>query len=43
MHLCVTFLHTKKGVAEQFVKDVEDEISVIMKNPDAEVVGKVRT
>ncbi|XP_050484374.1 sphingosine-1-phosphate lyase isoform X3 [Bombus huntii] len=40
IHLCVTYVHTQLGVADQFLNDVETELSIILKNPDAPVDGK---
>lgn len=42
IHLCITQLHTKSGVAEQFLKDVKDSIEEIMKDLDAKTTGMVR-
>uniref|UniRef100_A0A8C2TEL2 sphinganine-1-phosphate aldolase n=1 Tax=Coturnix japonica TaxID=93934 RepID=A0A8C2TEL2_COTJA len=39
IHLCITQLHTKPGVAEQFLKDVKDSIEDIMKNLNAKTTG----
>ncbi|GAA6111147.1 sphingosine-1-phosphate lyase 1 [Tachysurus ichikawai] len=39
IHICVTMLHTQPGVAEQFVKDVKDEVAKIMKNPKEKTTG----
>lgn len=39
IHICVTLLHTKPGVAQQFVKDVEDCVCEIMENPKAKTTG----
>ncbi|KAM6104851.1 LOW QUALITY PROTEIN: sphingosine-1-phosphate lyase 1 [Pterocles gutturalis] len=39
IHLCITQLHTKPGVAEQFLKDVKDSIEEIMKNLKAKTTG----
>lgn len=41
IHLCVTYVHTQLGVADQFLSDVETELSIILKNPEAPVDGKV--
>lgn len=41
IHLCVTYVHTQLGVADQFLNDVETELSTILKNPEAPVDGKV--
>lgn len=42
IHLCITQLHTKPGVAEQFLKDVKDSIEDIMKDLTAKTTGMVR-
>lgn len=42
IHICITQLHTKPGVAEQFLKDVKDSIEDIMKNLNAKTTGMVR-
>ncbi|XP_071896431.1 sphingosine-1-phosphate lyase 1 isoform X5 [Anas platyrhynchos] len=39
IHLCITQLHTKAGVAEQFLKDVKDSIEDIMKDLNAKTTG----
>lgn len=39
IHICLTLLHTKPGVAQLFVKDVQDSLSVIMKDPGAKTTG----
>lgn len=39
IHICVTMLHTKKGVADQFVDDVRDEVAIIMTNPNEKTTG----
>ncbi|CAH2321263.1 sphingosine-1-phosphate lyase 1 [Pelobates cultripes] len=38
-HICLTVLHTKPGVAQQFVKDVQESVAVIMQNPGAKTTG----
>lgn len=42
IHLCITQLHTKPGVAEQFLRDVKDGIEEIMKDLNAKTTGMVR-
>lgn len=42
IHLCITQLHTKPGVAEQFLQDVRDSIQDIMKDLNAKTTGMVR-
>ncbi|XP_058241957.1 sphingosine-1-phosphate lyase 1 isoform X2 [Hemibagrus wyckioides] len=39
IHICVTMLHTQPGVAEQFIKDVKEEVAKIMKNPKEKTTG----
>lgn len=41
IHLCVTHLHTEEGKADSFLKDVQEAVAVIMKNPQKEVDGKM--
>lgn len=40
IHICVTFLHTKPGMAEKFVNDVELTVKEIMQSPEKMVEGK---
>ncbi|XP_019394190.1 PREDICTED: sphingosine-1-phosphate lyase 1 [Crocodylus porosus] len=39
IHLCITLLHTKDGVAELFLEDVKECIFEIMKDPGAKTTG----
>ncbi|CAL1538873.1 unnamed protein product [Lymnaea stagnalis] len=39
LHVCLTMLHTQEGVADQFIKDVEESVNEIMKTPKAECGG----
>lgn len=39
IHICVTYLHTKSGVAEKLVKDVEEITFELMKDPAKPVEG----
>ncbi|XP_073541959.1 sphingosine-1-phosphate lyase 1 [Phyllobates terribilis] len=39
IHICLTLLHTKPGVAQLFVKDVQESLLVIMKDPGAKTTG----
>lgn len=41
VHLCVTYVHTQSGVADQFLNDVETELVEILKNPETPIEGKV--
>lgn len=38
-HICLTLLHTKKGVAERFIKDVRECTAEIMKDPKIKPTG----
>lgn len=39
IHLCVTYLHTRDGVAKRFLDDMKDTVEEILKNPKAEAEG----
>ncbi|XP_053548006.1 sphingosine-1-phosphate lyase 1 [Bombina bombina] len=39
IHICLTLLHTKPGVAQEFVKDVKESVTEIMKDPGAKTTG----
>ncbi|XP_074856364.1 sphingosine-1-phosphate lyase 1 isoform X1 [Carettochelys insculpta] len=39
IHLCITLLHTKPGIAEQFLEDVRVCVLEIMKDPKAKTTG----
>eukprot|EP00123_Amoebidium_parasiticum_P016426 comp23423_c0_seq1/m.38965 comp23423_c0_seq1/g.38965 ORF comp23423_c0_seq1/g.38965 comp23423_c0_seq1/m.38965 type:complete len:547 (-) comp23423_c0_seq1:293-1933(-) len=39
LHICLTNVHTKEGVAERFLKDVKEETAEIMKNPGDKASG----
>lgn len=41
IHICVTLMHTKPGVADNFINDVETIVKEIMKNPEKPVEGKM--
>lgn len=41
IHICVTVLHTQPGVADRFVRDVKEQVAIIMKNPKEKTTGKV--
>lgn len=41
LHLCVTDVHTKDGIADQFVNDVKEQVAKIMLKPDKVVEGKM--
>uniref|UniRef100_A0A1L8E2I0 sphinganine-1-phosphate aldolase n=1 Tax=Nyssomyia neivai TaxID=330878 RepID=A0A1L8E2I0_9DIPT len=40
-HICVTFMHTREGVADSFLKDVQQQITEIMKDPGKPAEGKM--
>lgn len=40
IHICVTVLHTQPGVADRFVRDVKEQVAIIMKNPKEKTTGK---
>uniref|UniRef100_A0A8C5PR50 Sphingosine-1-phosphate lyase 1 n=1 Tax=Leptobrachium leishanense TaxID=445787 RepID=A0A8C5PR50_9ANUR len=39
IHICLTVPHTKPGVAQQFVKDIQESVAAIMKDPGAITTG----
>ncbi|KAK5908160.1 hypothetical protein CgunFtcFv8_016241 [Champsocephalus gunnari] len=39
IHICCTVLHTQKGVADQFVNDVKEQVAIILKNPKEKTTG----
>ncbi|KAL5018188.1 hypothetical protein ScPMuIL_003910 [Solemya velum] len=39
IHLCVTLLHTHKGVADRFLADMDTCVAEIMKKPNAQAEG----
>lgn len=41
IHICVTYMHTKKGVAEAFVHDVEVELAKLLLEPGKPAEGKM--
>jgi len=41
IHICVTHVHTKPGVADQFLEDVNTALKTIMETRDIPVKGKV--
>lgn len=41
IHLCVTLLHTKEGVADKFLKDARECLEELLASPDAEAGGMV--
>jgi sphinganine-1-phosphate aldolase len=40
IHLCVTLVHTKPGIADRFIEDFKRCTAEIMKSPNAEVGGQ---
>lgn len=41
IHICITHLHTKPGVANLFLEDLRTELVDILKTPNVELTGKV--
>ena len=41
IHICCTVLHTQKGVADQFIREVREQVAIIMKNPKEKTTGMV--
>ncbi|OBS79168.1 hypothetical protein A6R68_18445, partial [Neotoma lepida] len=39
IHFCITLVHTRKRVATQFLKDIRESVTQIMKNPKAKTTG----
>ncbi|MEJ1288219.1 sphingosine phosphate lyase 1 [Cricetulus griseus] len=39
IHFCITLVHTRKRVAIQFLKDIRESVTQIMKNPKAKTTG----
>ncbi|XP_029926422.1 sphingosine-1-phosphate lyase 1 isoform X2 [Myripristis murdjan] len=39
IHICCTVLHTQPGVADQFIRDVREQVAIIMKNPKEKTTG----
>ncbi|KAM3863302.1 sphingosine-1-phosphate lyase 1 [Diretmus argenteus] len=39
IHICCTVLHTRPGVADQFIRDVKDQVASIMENPKEKTTG----
>ncbi|XP_008282840.1 sphingosine-1-phosphate lyase 1 isoform X2 [Stegastes partitus] len=39
IHICCTVLHTQPGVADQFIRDVKEQVAIIMKNPKEKTTG----
>lgn len=41
IHLCVTYMHTYDGIAQNFINDVKNSVTEIMKDPGQVVEGKM--
>lgn len=41
IHICVTLMHTREGIADNFINDVESIVKELMKNPERPVEGKM--
>jgi len=41
IHICVTNMHTRSGVADNFLNDVESIVGELMQNPEKPVEGKM--
>uniref|UniRef100_A0A671XMR4 sphinganine-1-phosphate aldolase n=1 Tax=Sparus aurata TaxID=8175 RepID=A0A671XMR4_SPAAU len=39
IHICCTVLHTRPGVADRFIRDVQEQVAIIMKNPKEKTTG----
>uniref|UniRef100_A0A3Q2PKW5 sphinganine-1-phosphate aldolase n=1 Tax=Fundulus heteroclitus TaxID=8078 RepID=A0A3Q2PKW5_FUNHE len=39
IHICCTVLHTQPGVADRFIREVKEQVAVIMKNPKEKTTG----
>ncbi|XP_039890465.1 sphingosine-1-phosphate lyase 1 isoform X1 [Simochromis diagramma] len=39
IHICCTVLHTQPGVADHFIRDVREQVAIIMKNPKEKTTG----
>ncbi|KAG8313335.1 Sphingosine-1-phosphate lyase 1 [Homalodisca vitripennis] len=40
IHICVTHMHTERGVADRFLSDVKSGVTEIMKLPDRKDLSK---
>ena len=38
-HICITMVHTKEGIADRFIGDIQEETAEIMKQPKAKTTG----
>lgn len=41
VHICITFMHTKEGVADRLVADVTQQVEIIMRDPKKPTEGKM--
>ncbi|KAM7343999.1 sphingosine-1-phosphate lyase isoform 1-T2 [Cochliomyia hominivorax] len=41
IHICITDMHTKSGIADKFIADVRSAVAEIMKDPGVAVSGKM--
>ncbi|ERL90710.1 hypothetical protein D910_08057, partial [Dendroctonus ponderosae] len=41
LHLCVTLMHTKPGLAQKFLDDTKDSLAEILKDPAVPVQGRM--
>lgn len=41
VHICITYMHTREGVADQLVADVTAQVEIIMRDPKKPVEGKM--
>ncbi|XP_069001269.1 sphingosine-1-phosphate lyase 1 isoform X1 [Embiotoca jacksoni] len=39
IHICCTVLHTQPGVADEFIREVKEQVAIIMKNPKEKTTG----
>ncbi|KAM4730347.1 sphingosine-1-phosphate lyase 1 isoform 1-T1 [Anableps anableps] len=39
IHICCTVLHTQPGVADRFVREVKEQVAIIMENPKEKTTG----
>ncbi|XP_042358065.1 sphingosine-1-phosphate lyase 1 isoform X1 [Plectropomus leopardus] len=39
IHICCTVLHTQPGVADRFVRDVKEQVTIILENPKEKTTG----
>ncbi|XP_053292133.1 sphingosine-1-phosphate lyase 1 isoform X1 [Pleuronectes platessa] len=39
IHICCTVLHTKGEVADNFIRDVKEQVAIILKNPKEKTTG----